>query len=143
MATSSKERHPSRQPGKRKRIGLVDTEPQTSEHPPEGLTPQQQALREATIRNFKANKVKEYIATQVEYINATRQIGEAIRFLMDSSGRLPANAPLEDIIAEREKMENQIKWLEAICSELRINITKIKEIEESAFEMIAQKQIKQ
>jgi hypothetical protein len=87
--------------------------------------------------------VKEYIATQVEYINATRQIGEAIRFLMDSSGRLPANAPLEDIIAEREKMENQIKWLEAICSELRINITKIKEIEESAFEMIAQKQIKQ
>ncbi len=124
------------QPGNRKKIGLIDPEPKTATQTVEGLSPHQQALREATINNFKANKVRAYIAKQVEYINPNRQIGDAIRFLFDEHGHPPENAPLEDIIEERKKIENQTRWLEALCSELRSNLAKVKEIEELAFESL-------
>ncbi len=138
MTKFVEEDEPCVQPGGRKKIGLIDTEPQSFGNDPDGLTPQQLALREAVINNFKSNKMKAYIAKQVEYVNASRQIGEGVRFLLDSSGNPPANLPLEEIIENRQKIEGQIRWLEAICSELKLNLSLIKEIEESAFELIAQ-----
>ena len=123
-------------PGPRIKIGLIDTEPASMEKVVEGLTPLQQTMREATISHFKANKIKKYVSEQTEYVNPSRQIGEAIRFLFDEQGRPPANAPLEEIIAERKKIEAQIGWLEALSQELRNNLIKIKEIEDLALEML-------
>jgi len=122
--------------GERQKIGLVDTEPKSSEVTPEGLNTQQAALREAAIKHFKSNKIKAYIAQQLEHINFSLQLGGEIRNLFDDKGRPPANAPLEDIIEEREKTEARIEWLEAICSELRNNVTKLKEIEDFARNLI-------
>ncbi len=131
---------PSMQLRDRKKIGLIDTEPKSSRKTPEGLTAQQQALREAAIKHFKANKVKAYIAEQIKHVNPNRQIGDGIRFLFDNHGNPPANVPLEDIFAERKKIEAQIRWLEALCSELRNNLSKVKEIEDLALELIGQGQ---
>jgi hypothetical protein len=136
MTKSTEPGQPMRQVGSRKKIGLVDTEPRNAQQKVEGLTPAQQALREAAINHFKTNKLKAFIAKQIEYVNSNRQIGEAIRFLFDEHGNPPVNAPLEEIIAEREKIENQIRWLEAVCSVLRTNLSRIKEIEELALELV-------
>ncbi|WP_415883515.1 hypothetical protein [Neptuniibacter sp. QD34_54] len=121
---------------KRKRIGLLDTEPRNSRIKPEGLTAQQQALREAAINQFKSNKIKAFIAKQVKHINSNRQVADGIRFLFDEHGLPPANAPLEDIISERKKIESEIRWFEAMCSELRNKLGQVKEIEELAMEML-------
>ncbi|MDY6853749.1 MAG: hypothetical protein SWO11_03420 [Thermodesulfobacteriota bacterium] len=124
----------SLQLNKRKKIGLIDTEPQNSRKSIEGLTVRQQALREAAIKTFKANKIKAYIEKQITHINVSQQIGEEILFLFDKNGNPPANLPLEDIIEERKKIEAQIRWLEALCSEMRNQLSKIKEIEDLTLE---------
>ncbi|NUO10176.1 MAG: hypothetical protein HUU08_16160 [Candidatus Brocadia sp.] len=124
--------------GDREKIGLVGTEPKSASVTPEGLNPQQAALREAAIKNFKSNKAKKFISAQMQYINASRQLGEAVSFLFDDAGRPPALAPLEDIVNERKKIEARIRWLEEICAELRNTLTKIKEIEDGALELLGQ-----
>lgn len=123
--------------GERQKIGLVDTEPKNTEVTPEGLSPQQAALRDAAISHFKSNKIRAYISEQLIHINPSQQLGGELRKLFDNNGRPPVNAPLEDIVAEREKAEAQIKWLEAICTELRNNLVKIKEVEDFAFKLVA------
>ncbi|MFO0752037.1 MAG: hypothetical protein U0411_01760 [Thermodesulfovibrionales bacterium] len=123
-------------PGKRQKIGPTDSEPKSAEATPEGLTALQTALREAIIKQFKSNKVKAYIATQVKYVNTSRQIGEGIRFLFDAGGKPSANARLEEIVAERERTEVQFRWLDALCAEMRNNLTKLKELEDSALELL-------
>lgn len=123
--------------GERQKIGLVDTEPKNTDVTPEGLSPQQAALREAAITHFKSNKVRAYISEQLIHINPSQQLGGELRKLFDNKGRPPVNAPLEDVIAEREKVETQIKWLEAICTELRNNLVKLKEVEEFVFKLTA------
>ena len=125
-----------RQTGNRKKIGLLDTEPKRIGHTPEGLTPHQQDLREAVINRFKFNKVNRYITEQVSHINYKEQLAEGIRLLFDEHGRTPANVPLEDIIAAREKIESEIRMLEAICFAMRHHLSKIKEIEEMALASI-------
>ena len=74
----------------------------------------------------------------IDFNLSSRQIGKGIRFLFDAHGNQPVNAPIEDIIAERRKAEVQIQWLEAICSELYNNLTKIKEFEEDAIALMAE-----
>jgi hypothetical protein len=134
----AEEKQKGLRPDRRKKIGLIDTEPKRSDVRPEGLTPRQQALREAVINNFKANKVRSYIAKQISYINSSRQVAEGIAFLFDEHGEPPANAPLADIIAERENIESQIRWFEAMTSEMKNKLVKIKEIEDLALEYIEQ-----
>lgn len=121
---------------KRKKIGLIDPDPKQSGLAIEKLTPHQQALREAVINHFKTVQVQAYIAKQIEFVNSNKQVGDTIRFLFDEHGRPPANAPLEEIIEERKKIEAQIKWLEALCFELKANLVKIKEIEERALDLL-------
>ncbi len=130
----------SGQLGSRKKIGLVTSESGSARHKPEGLTDAQQVLREATINHFKANKVKAYITKNIRYVNSNRQVADGIRFLFDEHGNPPANAPLEDIIAERKTIESEIKWFEAMCSELRNKLVQVQEIEDLALELIRQDQ---
>lgn len=122
--------------GQRMKIGTLDTEPRKIGQMPEGLTSEQQALLEGVFKRFTVQKINKYIEGQVRHINYKRQLGESLRLLFDEHGRPPANAPLEDIIAARKKIEAEIHMLEAICSAMRVGLSKVKEIEDMALESI-------
>lgn len=126
--------------GVRKKIGAVTSESGSTRHKPEGLSEAQNALREATINHFKSNKVKAYITKSIKHINSKQQMADSIRLLFDEHGNPPKNAPLEDIIAEREKIEVEIRWFEAVCSELKNKLVMIKEIEELSIEFMNEKE---
>lgn len=123
-------------PGERRQIGLVDTAARKTEDIVSRLSKPQQTLREAAIKHFGQNKVKAYIATQTEYVNVAQQIGEAVRFLFDDKGRAPANMPLEEVIAERKRIEKNIMWLAALSDELKNNLVQIREIEDAALDLL-------
>lgn len=123
-------------PGLRERIGPIDGNPVTTHPNLEALAPNQRALRLAAIKEFKAKKVRKFIETQVTHINGSTRIAEGIRFLFDEHGRPPPNAPLEDIVAERRRIEYEIRWFEAILIELNDRLVKVKEIEDMAFDLI-------
>ena len=120
----------------REKIGTVTSEVASTRQKPGGLSEAQNALREATLNHFKANKVRSFITKNLQYINSNRQVAESIRFLFDESGRPPANAPLEDIIAERKKIEGEIRWFDAMSSELRNKLVQVKELEDMAMEFM-------
>ena len=122
----------------RKKIGPIDGDPVTTNPNLDALPPQQQALRLAAIQEFKAKKVKKFVEKQVEHINANRQIAEGIKFLFDEHGLPPPNAPIEDIVEERRRIEYQIRWFEAITMELRNRLVKVKEIEDYALDLLGQ-----
>jgi hypothetical protein len=122
--------------GKRKKIGVLDTEPKQIGRMPEGLTAQQEEMLDGLIRRFTIQKVNKYLKDQVKHINYKNHLGESMRLLFDEHGRPPANAPLEEIIAAREKIEAEIHMLEAICSAMRVSLGKLKEIEDQALEYI-------
>jgi len=122
----------------RQKIGPIDGDPVTTHPDLEKLQPHQRALREAVIREFKAKKVKKFVEKQVQHINTNRRVAEGIKFLFDEHGRPPPNAPLEDVIEERRKIEYQIKWFEAMLQELQNRLVKVKEIEDYALEMLGQ-----
>ncbi len=122
--------------GARRRMGPIDGSPVTKAPDLSGLTPQQRALRLAVLHEFKAKKVKKFVEKQVEHINVNRQLAEGIKFLFDETGRPPGNAPLEDIIEERRNIEYQIRWFDAILTELRNRLVKVREIEDYAFERL-------
>lgn len=123
-------------PPKRKQIGLVDTSARKTEEVVKRLSKAQQALRDAAVAHFKSNKLKAYIAEQVEYVNAGRQVAEGVRFLFDRDQRAPANMPLEEVIAERKRIERHLAWLEALCAELRNSLVAIRKIEDDALDLL-------
>jgi hypothetical protein len=120
----------------RKKIGPIDGDPVTTAPNLDELTPHQRALRLAVINEFKARKLKKFVEKQVEHINTTVQVADAIRFLFDEHDRPPANAPLEDIIEERRRLEYEIKWFEAVTMELHNKLIKVKEIESYALDLL-------
>jgi hypothetical protein len=122
--------------GDRAKIGLIETEPMNMEVTPWGLNPQQASLREAAINHFKSHKAKAFISEQTDYVNANRQLSEVIKELFDEHGNPPANAPIEDIIEDRKRIELKIRWLEATWSELRHSLALLREIEDSAIEVL-------
>lgn len=124
--------------GKRKKIGAVTSESYNFRNKPEGLTDAQNTLREAAINHFRANSVRKFITKNIQHINSNRQVADGIRFLFDENGNPPANAPLEEIIAERKKIEAEIRWFEAMRKELESKYVQIKEIEELALELMNQ-----
>ena len=123
-------------PGNRAKLGPVQGDPVTKRPDLQALTPRQRALRLAVIREFKAKKVRKFVEKQVEHLNTNRQIVEGIKFLFDEHGAPPRNAPLEDIVQERRNIEYQIRWFDAVLSELRNRLVKVKEIEDYAFESL-------
>ena len=124
----------------RKKIGTIPGDPKRVGSEPEGLTEPQQALREAIVNRFTANKMRRYITEQLDYITYYQHVTEGIKILFDERGNLPANAPIPTIIETREKIEGQLAMLEAVCSALNAHIVELKEIEYAAFEMFKQNQ---
>ena len=123
-------------PGTRAKLGVVQGDPVNKKPNLAALTPRQRALRLAVIREFKAKKVRKFVEKQVEHLNTNRQIVEGIKFLFDEHGAPPRNAPLEDIVQERRNIEYQIRWFDAVLTELRNRLVKVKEIEDYAFESL-------
>ncbi len=126
----------SRPPGTRAKLGPIQGDPVTDRPDLDALTPRQRALRLAVIQEFKAKKVRKFVESQVEHLNTNRQMVEGIKFLFDEHGAPPRNAPLEDIIEERRNIEYQIRWFEAVLTELRSRLVKVREIEDYAFETL-------
>jgi len=131
---------PNDRPPPRQTIGPISGKPVTTHPDLAKLTPQQRALRQAVIREFKAKKMRKFVERQVEHINMRIQVGEGIRFLFDEHGRPPANAPLEDIVWQRQQIEYQIKWFEAVLIELQGTLVRIKEIEDQALDYLSEGQ---
>ncbi|BCO07926.1 hypothetical protein GF1_03020 [Desulfolithobacter dissulfuricans] len=123
--------------GTRKPIGLLDTDPESTTSTPDDLPESLKALRQATITRFRSAQVRSFIEEQIEYVNLNRQVAEAIQFFFDEKGRLPANAPIHEIIAERKKIESSIRWFEAICKELTNELAQIKEIEDAFLDYLS------
>lgn len=123
-------------PPRRERIGPIEGHPVTTHPDLDKLPPHQRALRLAAIKEFKAKKVRKYVERQVSYINTNARVAEGIRFLFDEHGQPPANAPLEDVIEERRRIEHEIRWFEAILIELRDRLVKVREIEDMALDML-------
>lgn len=121
----------------RERLGPIDGHPVTSHPDLDHLSPHQRALRLAVTREFKAKKIKKFVERQVSHVNAHIQVGEGIRFLFDEHGRPPANAPLEDIVWQRQQIEYQIKWFEAVLTELQSTLVRVREIEDQALDYLS------
>jgi len=127
--------------GDRQRLGPVDGNPVTTHPALEKLSAQQRGLREALLREFKSRRAKKFVEKQVQYINANRQVAEGIKILFDEHGQAPANAPIEDIIEERQMLEYQVQWFEAMAEEMRTRLLRVREIEELALDILARSPI--
>jgi hypothetical protein len=121
----------------RTKLSPVPENPETGRPDPSQLDPHQQALRTAMIDAFNAKKARRFLEKHVQHISTNRDLAEGIKFLFDEHGRPPANAPLEDIVEERRKIEYQITWFEGILLELRNRLVRVKEVEDYALEMLA------
>ena len=121
----------------RKRLSPVPQNAETGRPDAALLSPQQNALRTAMLDAYRARKARRFIERQVEHINIHREMAEGIKFLFDEHGRPPPNAPLEDIVDERRRIEYQIKWFEGILLELNNRLIRVKEVEDYAFEMLS------
>ena len=125
-----------RKEGTRPKIGPVQGDPVTTHPDLDKLTPYQRGLREALRRELRTRKVKNFVQKQVKYINGNRQVTEEIKILFDEHGQAPANAPMEDIIAERRQLEYQVKWFEAMTLELQTRLLRVREIEALALDVL-------
>jgi hypothetical protein len=121
----------------RKRLSPVPENPLTQRLDASLLSPHQNALRSAVVDAFNAKKARRFLERHVKHINTNRDLADGIKFLFDEHGRPPANAPLEDIVDERRRIEYQIKWFEGTLLELRNRLVRVKEVEDYALEMLA------
>jgi|SRR5581483_11743148 len=120
-----------------KRLSPVPINPQTQRPDPTKLQPHQEALRQAMLNVFTAQKARRSLERQVQHISPNRNLAEGIKILFDDHGRPPENVPLEDIVEERRRLEYQIKWFEAILAELRNRLVRVREVEDYALEMLS------
>jgi hypothetical protein len=121
----------------RKKLSPVPENPKTGRPDPTLLDPHHQALRRAMLDAFNAKKARRFLERHVKHISTNRDLAEGVKFLFDEHGRPPANAPLEDVVEERRKIEYQILWFEGILLELRNRLVRVKEVEDYALEMLA------
>jgi hypothetical protein len=121
----------------RKRLSPVPISPDTQRPDPALLTQHQEALRQAMINVFTAQKARRSLERQVEHISPNRNLAEGIKILFDDKGRPPPNAPLEDIVEERRRLEYHVMWFEGILAELRNRLVRTREVEDYAFEMLS------
>ena len=122
---------------KRQRLSPAPEDPETGRPDAHKLSPHQQALRTAMMDAFNAKKARRFVERNVQHIATNRDLAEGIKFLFDEAGRPPANAPLEDIVEERRRIEYQIVWFEGILLELRNRLIRVREVEDYALEMLA------
>lgn len=127
----------SDQKPQRKRLSPSPENPATGRLDPSLLSPHQRALRAAMIDAFNAKKARRFIERNVRHIAVNRELADGIKFLFDEHGFPPANAPLEDVVEERRRIEYQIVWFEGILLELKNRLVRVKEVEDYALEMLA------
>ncbi len=120
-----------------KRLSPVPLNPETQRPDPTKLAPHQEALRQAMLNVFGAQKARRSLERQVQHISPNRNLAEGISILFDDKGRPPENVPLEDIVEERRRLEYHVKWFEGILGELRNRLVRIREVEDYAFEMLS------
>lgn len=120
-----------------KRLSPVPVNPETQRPDPTMLAQHQEALRQAMINVFTAQKARRSLERQVEHISPNRNLAEGIKILFDDKGRPPPNAPLEDIVEERRRLEYHVMWFEGILAELRNRLVRTREVEDYAFEMLS------
>jgi hypothetical protein len=120
-----------------KRLSPVPVNPETQRPDPALLSQHQEALRQAMINVFTAQKARRSLERQVEHISPNRNLAEGIKILFDDKGRPPPNAPLEDIVEERRRLEYHVMWFEGILAELRNRLVRTREVEDYAFEMLS------
>jgi hypothetical protein len=121
----------------RPRLSPSPVNPDTGRQDPSSLSPHQRALRQAMMDAFNAKKARRFVERHVQHIATNRDLADGIKFLFDEQGRPPENAPLEDVVDERRRIEYQIKWFEGILLELRSRLVRVKEVEDYAFEMLS------
>lgn len=121
----------------RQRLSPVPENPVTGRLDASLLSPHQRALRTAVVDAFNAKKARRFLERHVKHISTNRDLADGIKFLFDEHGRPPANAPLEDIVDERRRVEYQIKWFEGTLLELRNRLVRVKEVEDYALEMLS------
>jgi hypothetical protein len=121
----------------RERLSSVPMDEETGRPDPSRLSAHQQALRTAMVDSFNAKKARKFVEKQVKHISMNRDLADGIKFLFDEHGRPPANAPLEDVVDERRRIEYQIKWFEAVLLELRSRLVRVREVEDYALEMLS------
>jgi hypothetical protein len=122
----------------RKRLSPSPENPATGRLDPSLLSAHQRALRAAMIDAFNAKKARRFIERNIKHIAVNRELADGIKFLFDEHGFPPANAPLEDVVEERRRIEYQIVWFEGILAELRNRLVRVREVEDYALEMLAQ-----
>lgn len=120
-----------------KRLSPVPVNPETQRPDPAKLAPHQEALRQAMLNVFTAQKARRSLERQVQHISPNRNLAEGIKILFDDQGRPPENVPLEDIVEERRRLEYHVKWFEGILAELKNRLVRVKEVEDYAFEMLS------
>jgi hypothetical protein len=120
-----------------KRLSPVPVNPETQRPDPALLSQHQEALRQAMINVFTAQKARRSLERQVEHISPNRNLAEGIKILFDDKGRPPPNAPLEDIVEERRRLEYHVMWFEGILAELKNRLVRTREVEDYAFEMLS------
>jgi hypothetical protein len=121
-----------------KRLSPVPVNPETLRPDSTKLAAHQEALRQAMLNVFTAQKARRSLERQVEHISPNRNLAEGIKILFDDKGRPPDNVPLEDIVEERRRLEYHVMWFEGILAELRNRLVRVREVEDYAFEMLSQ-----
>ncbi|MCH2169960.1 hypothetical protein MK489_04175 [Myxococcota bacterium] len=101
-------------------------------------TPLRKELRQELVRQFVLKKFRRNLDRHVEHISSSRELADTVKYLFDEHGEPPPNAPIEDIIARRQELESQIRWLDVLAGELRTRLTSLREIEEAALELVEQ-----
>ena len=140
MSEDNTSNAPPPAPPKKKRVFLTPApiDPVTGRPDPGKLNSHQSALRQAVVDAFNAKKARSFLQKHVHHISVNRELSDGIRFLFDEQGHAPGNAPLEDIVDERRKIEYQILWLDGALQELRHRLIRIRELEDYALEMLSQ-----
>ncbi len=120
------------------RLSPVPVNPETQRPDATKLAPHQEALRQAMLNVFTAQKARRSLERQVQHISPNRNLAEGIKLLFDDRGRPPENVPLEDIVEERRRLEYHIRWFEGILAELKNRLVRTREVEDYALEMLSQ-----
>src|SRR5580698_9752048 len=113
-----------------KRLSPVPVNPETLRPDSTKLAAHQEALRQAMLNVFTAQKARRSLERQVEHISPNRNLAEGIKILFDDKGRPPDNVPLEDIVEERRRLEYHVMWFEGILAELRNRLVRVREVED-------------
>lgn len=75
--------------------------------------PDKERMRCELIASFRHEKIGRKIKKHIDEISEEGALWESISYLLDSTGQMPPNAPLESVIKQERKLRAQIRWLEA------------------------------